>query len=86
MFRYNGKRILDLLMQDRYFDTQFTRFYMDYADRTVSNDLVTAIQRIWDGRDAYIIEGETTRFGEGNDFLGDARSILPYPLSTQRCF
>ena len=73
--RYNGDKILKLLNRDKYFDTWFTRFYIDFANRSGTNAVVDNIKRIWDGRDVYIIEGETTRFGEGNDFLDNAKSI-----------
>ena len=73
--RYNGDKIQILLKQGRYFDSLFTRFYLDCADRTTANVTVYSIKQIWDGRDVYIIEGETTRFGEGNDFLDNAKSV-----------
>ena len=73
--RYNGDKIQILLKQGKYFDSLFTRFYLDCTDRTTANVTVYSIKQIWDGRDVYIIEGETTRFGEGNDFLDNAKSV-----------
>lgn len=73
--RYNGDKILNLLKKSQYFDTWFTRFYMDFEDRSGTDAIVNHLKRIWEGRDVYIIEGETTRFGEGNDFLVNAKSI-----------
>ena len=32
--RYNGDKILNLLKKSQYFDTWFTRFYMDFEDRS----------------------------------------------------
>lgn len=73
--RYNDNKLLELIKQQKYFDTQFTRFYMDYADKTDTKELIDAIQKIWENRNVYIIEGEATRFGEGNDFLKNTRSV-----------
>ena len=36
---------------------------------------VHAVQKIWEGRDCIIIEGEKTRFGVGNELLGGATSV-----------
>ncbi len=58
-----------------YYDTNFTRFYYDFADKTPCKDKIAKIKKIWNGRDLYIIEGESTRFGYGNDLLYNARSV-----------
>ena len=58
-----------------YYDTNFTRFYFDFKDKTPCKDKITKIRKIWDNRDLYIIEGQATRFGYGNDLLDNARSV-----------
>ena len=73
--RYNGDRIQRLLMQNKYFDSLFTRFYMDRVDKITANAIACSIKQIWNGRDVYIIEGNTTRFGKGNDFISNAKSV-----------
>ena len=73
--RYNGDRIQRLLMQTKYFDSLFTRFYMDRVDKITANAIACSIKQIWNGRDVYIIEGNTTRFGKGNDFISNAKSV-----------
>ena len=58
-----------------YYDTNFTRFYYDFEDKTPCKNKISHIRKIWDNRDLYIIEGQSTRFGVGNDLLDNARSV-----------
>lgn len=73
--RYNGDKVLDLVRNKVYYDTQFTRFYMDLADKSQSDAIIHKIRKIWHDRDVYLIEGQTSRIGVGNDFLSNARSV-----------
>ena len=66
----------DSLSRDKtYYDTNFTRFYHDFKDKTPCKDKIANIRKIWDKRDLYIIEGQSTRFGYGNDLLDNAKSV-----------
>jgi glycosyltransferase family protein len=58
-----------------YGDALFSRFYMDYQDKSQSYQRIDLIKKIWDRRDLYIIEGKLTRMGVGNDLFDEARSI-----------
>lgn len=58
-----------------YCDTNFTRFYMDYADSTWCRDYVELLKLIWKDRNIIFVEGETTRLGAGNNLFSTARSI-----------
>lgn len=58
-----------------YGDALFSRFYMDYADKSLSRKRIEQIKRIWDNRDLWIIEGIYTRMGVGNDLFASSRSI-----------
>lgn len=55
-------------------DASFSRFYMDSKPRPFF-EYVDKIRKIWDTRDIYIIEGEKTRFGVGNNLLDNANSV-----------
>ena len=57
-----------------YGDTNFTRFYIDFKDKN-KGAYIRLCQRIWDGRDICIIEGDQSRLGIGNDLFGNTASI-----------
>lgn len=57
-----------------YYDTNFTRFYIDYIDKDKA-DYVTHLRKIWNDRELCIIEGEQSRLGVGNDLFDNARNI-----------
>lgn len=72
----HGKDILDLLDQEVYGNTFFTRPYMDDIDkkRNFNNDF-KHIKQIWNNRNVLIVEGNQTRFGVGNDLLSNSKSV-----------
>lgn len=55
----------------------FTRFYADYRNKSyeVMNNRIKHIMSIWDNRDVYLIEGEFTRSGVGNDLYDNVKSM-----------
>lgn len=68
--------ILKITNPDKiYYDTNFTRFYMDMKDKKRVDEIVLRLKKIWDQRDLFIIEGEFSRLGVGNDLFDNARSI-----------
>ncbi len=58
-----------------FFDTNFTRFYMSHVDKERSKRHIALMKQIWQDRDVCIIEGQSTRFGVGNDLLDNAKSV-----------
>lgn len=58
-----------------YLDTQFTRFYMDYKNKNGRNNVVQKLKTIWHNRNIYVIEGEYTRLGVGNDLLDNSHMV-----------
>ena len=64
--------INDIDSERTYYNTNFTRFYMDIADKhsETMKKYVERFRKIWENRDVCLVEGERTRFGVGNDFLG----------------
>lgn len=68
-------KLKKLLKSDRtYFNSLCTRFTSDYrVDQ--ADKLIPIYRQIWDNRDVYVIEGEQTRIGVGNDLLDNAANI-----------
>lgn len=58
-----------------YYNACCTRFTSDYKDDQ-ANKLIPIYRQIWDKRDVYIVEGEQTRIGVGNDLLDNAANIF----------
>ena len=58
-----------------FFDTNFTRFYMSHVDKERSKRNIGLMKQMWEGRDVCIVEGQSTRFGVGNDLLDNAKSV-----------
>lgn len=57
-----------------YPNSLITRFTSDYK-KDQAAILIPLYRKLWDNRDIYIIEGEQTRIGVGNDLLSNANSI-----------
>lgn len=58
----------------RYPNSLITRFTSDYKEDQ-ADKLIPLYRKIWDGRDIYIVEGEQTRIGVGNDLLSNAKNL-----------
>lgn len=61
-------------MDKEYYNAFITRPYKDYVDQSEAKARFSALREIWKDRDITIIEGEKTRFGVGNDLIGNAHS------------
>ena len=73
---HNLKGVMQYLdLSKQYYDTNFTRFYIDYRNGENAKKVIPLIKEIWDDKDVYIVEGGYTRLGMGNDLLNNARSI-----------
>lgn len=71
----NIKKFKILLKSEKlYPNSLITRFTSDYK-KDLADDLIPLYRKIWDNRDIYIIEGEQTRIGVGNDLLSNANNI-----------
>lgn len=64
-----------LMANVNYFDTQFTRPYMDYKDKSNVPEKFLHLKKIWNHKDVLLVEGSKSRFGLGNDLLENANSI-----------
>lgn len=58
-----------------YANTNMTRFWSGYNDKSKVPGIVRLYKKIWDGRDVVFIEGDKTRLGIGNDLFEDVASI-----------
>lgn len=73
---HNADMLLSILHPDQiYGDAQITRFYMDYADKSICPQILAKLKALWDGQDLCIIEGEKSRVGVSNDLFDNAGSI-----------
>lgn len=70
-----GKLLKETCNKPFYYDACFSRFYIDYANSSHTSEIIKRIKRLWEQRDVYIVEGNSTRFGVGNDFLDNAKSV-----------
>ena len=68
-------KLKKLLKSDRtYSNSLCTRFTSDYREDQ-ADKLIPIYRQIWDNRDVYVVEGEQTRIGVGNDLLDNAANI-----------
>ena len=69
-------RIKNLLQFNRpYYNSSFTRFYMDFLNKEKSSIYIEKIKRLWAGMNILIIEGNESRLGVGNDLFAKAKSV-----------
>lgn len=61
--------------QKTYYDTNFTRFYMDMKDKQIVGGTIERLKKIWEGENVVIIEGKFSCLGIGNDLFDNAKSI-----------
>lgn len=72
--------------QKVYYDTNFTRFYMDMKDKSGVGNVVEQLKRIWNERSVFIIEGKYSCLGIGNDLFDNAKSIRRIICPSQNAF
>lgn len=58
-----------------YYNTNMTRLYMDYKDKSQCEERFDLIKRMWENRDLVIVEGDKTRLGVGNDLFSNVKSL-----------
>lgn len=58
-----------------YGNASFTRFYIDYRDKSDCESLFKNIKSLWQDRDIVIIEGDHTCMGVGNDIFDNVNSL-----------
>lgn len=75
MGQYRQKWINLLDIKKVYYNTNMSRPYMDYKDKSKSLNRFNRLKSIWKGREIVIVEGEKSRLGVGNDLFNEAKSI-----------
>ncbi|MFJ6920858.1 MAG: GT-D fold domain-containing glycosyltransferase [Lactobacillus crispatus] len=73
-----GKKVINLLSNSKiYYDTQFTRPYMDYKfiNPRIYKERFTNLKKIWEDRNVLIVEGKESRFGVASDLLDNSKSV-----------
>ncbi len=71
-----GKKIIPFISPERqYIDTQLSRFYIIYDDKSHCRKQIDLLKTIWNNRDVVIVEGNQSRTGIGNDLYNNAKSI-----------
>ncbi len=74
--RWYGKKIQKLIDSNyEYGDTNFTRWYIEYRNKTNACERLNRIKKIWNDRNIVIIEGQLTRMGVGNDLFDNCKNI-----------
>lgn len=58
-----------------YIDTQLSRFYMMYTDKSHCGNQLNLLKAIWNNQDVVIIEGTKSRTGIGNDLYDNVKSL-----------
>lgn len=73
---HNSDMLLTLLHPKQiYGDALITRFYMDYADKTICPDILKKLKALWEEQEICIIEGEKSRIGVSNDLFAKTKSV-----------
>ena len=58
-----------------YYQSQISRFYHDWADKSKSPVWAMKLKKLWEGRNVLIVEGAQSRMGVGNDLFDGCKSI-----------
>lgn len=72
-----GIKVVNILDPNKiYYDTQFTRPYMDYLPKNQDfSRKFSNLKKIWKDRKVLVVEGDKSRFGVGTDLLNEASSV-----------
>lgn len=69
------KLSLFLDLDKQYYNASMTRLYIDYEDKSHSDEWFKKVRSIWDNKDILLIEGEKSRLGVGNNLFENAKSV-----------
>lgn len=58
-----------------YYQSQITRFYFDWADKSNCQEWYNGLKQIWQSEDVLLVEGSKSRVGVGNDLFDNAKSV-----------
>lgn len=69
------KWVLCLNTKAPYYQSQITRFYFDWANKTKCRDWYIGLKNIWNNENVLLVEGQFSRVGVGNDLFDNASSV-----------
>ncbi len=74
---YRYKHIWNNLIsyEETYGDTNMTRHYLGYKDKSRARENFNKLFSIWENKDVVLIEGEKSRLGVGNDMFDKTKSM-----------
>lgn len=75
MGEHRKKWISFLKPGKHYYNTNITRPYMDYLDKSPCQNRFDLLKMIWNERAVILIEGEKSRLGVGNDLFSNVKSL-----------
>ena len=85
LFYYNSiKKYIN--KKNIYADTNITRFYIDYIDKSECLHKIKNIKRIWNNREIIIIEGKKTKLGVGNNLFDNVKSLSRILAPSENAF
>ncbi|MCF7898673.1 MAG: SP_1767 family glycosyltransferase [Candidatus Pacebacteria bacterium] len=64
-----------LSYKKNYGDTNVTRHYLGYKDKSKAGEIFKKIFSLWENQDIVLIEGEKSRLGVGNDMFDNVKSL-----------
>lgn len=76
--RLNKERYKWYMLLNRkklYSNSQVTRFYFDWRDKSNCKRWVEGLKEIWENREIIIVEGDKSRLGVGNDLFSNSKKI-----------
>lgn len=69
-----------------YYQAQITRFYFDWADKSRCARWFDGLKQIWQDENVFLVEGEHSRLGVGNDLFDNAKSVRRLLCPSENAF
>lgn len=81
------ERIISLLDKTRvYYDAYVSRPYMIYKDKEYARKIFGMLEKLWAGKRLFIVEGEASRMGIGNNLFAESKGIRRLIAPPQNAF
>lgn len=69
-----------------YYNSQITRFYFDWADKSKCQKWFDELKSIWDNENVIMVEGDKSRVGVGNDMFDNAKTVRRIICPSENAF
>lgn len=85
---YGYRKIWDQYINPSYLygDSNVSRPYIEYRDKSNVGAFYDKFKKIWEGRDIILCEGEKSRLGVGNDLFDGAKSVKRILCPQSQCY